>query len=637
VAVSIKNNVSSLRAQRALADSTSLLTRTFERLSSGLRINRASDDAAGLAVSSSLNAGARVYTQGVRNINDGISSLNIAEGALSQASGIAGRLKELAIQSANGTFSNVQRRALNGEADALTKEFNRLMDTTQFNSRDLLKANLGELRVQFGYGLNGSIGVNVGNDLARNVGAGTFGTSQTSVTTSSSGSLDPQLFDFNGDGKLDVLHSHFQNFSIQLGNGDGTFGAEVQFARPTGGSGGVIGGAADVNGDGKLDVVVGNVNTGDYNTYLGRGDGTFAAAVSGTGLAAGFAAEKLADVNGDGRADRVSMNQFSNSGLVFVSLANSDGTFQTLQSYSLGTGTNNLANLTIADFDGDGRNDVALTTGTNAQMRVLTSDGRGGFSKNTLIAATGGFFTAGIASGDFDGDGSSDIAFVSRDDGRIYVYKNDGAGNFSLKEAKVTGNTTQRLNTLSVADMNGDGILDFLTADYATNGESGFRVYLGNGDGTMGDRSQAVGNMTDIFSFGVGDLNGDGVADVILGNGAATMSVYTQDTTRSTKLQRVSLATRADALDALGIIDAFQRRISLELGAIGAFQSRLNAAARVTEGTSLEYRAASGRITDADMGAESSNLTRAQILRDAGAAVLAQANQQPALALQLLR
>ena len=93
MAITIGSNITSLRAQRTLGQTSSALSSTFERLSSGQRINRAADDAAGLAIVSALNADRRVYSQGVRNLNDGVSALNVAEGAIDSLSGIVVRLE----------------------------------------------------------------------------------------------------------------------------------------------------------------------------------------------------------------------------------------------------------------------------------------------------------------------------------------------------------------------------------------------------------------------------------------------------------------------------------------------------------------------------------------------------------------
>ena len=115
MAIRIGQNIASHRAQRKLSDATSSLSTAYERLSSGLRINHASDDAAGLSVASSLSAGSRLYTQAIRNVSDGISMLSISEAGVSQLSSIVGRLQELTTQAANATYSTQQRSAIISE------------------------------------------------------------------------------------------------------------------------------------------------------------------------------------------------------------------------------------------------------------------------------------------------------------------------------------------------------------------------------------------------------------------------------------------------------------------------------------------------------------------------------------------
>ena len=113
--MSFGSNMESLRAQRALGNATQSLNKSFERLSSGLRINRASDDAAGLAIADNLKTITRLHAQSIRNVNDGVSALNIIDGTLNDQSNLLARLLELAEQSANGTYSSTQRTALSKE------------------------------------------------------------------------------------------------------------------------------------------------------------------------------------------------------------------------------------------------------------------------------------------------------------------------------------------------------------------------------------------------------------------------------------------------------------------------------------------------------------------------------------------
>ena len=141
--VTLGSNIGALKALRSLQKSTERLNSVFQRLSSGQRINRASDDAAGLAIAESLKADQKIINQGVRNLNDGATLLNIADSALESLSAITLRLKELAQQASNGTLSGTQRQVLDKEAQALSKEYTRIVQTTSYNGIKLLDGSLG--------------------------------------------------------------------------------------------------------------------------------------------------------------------------------------------------------------------------------------------------------------------------------------------------------------------------------------------------------------------------------------------------------------------------------------------------------------------------------------------------------------
>ena len=150
MSINIRTNIPSLTAQRNLSQTSSDLTTSFERLSSGLRINRAKDDAAGLAIAESLKADARIASVAIRNANDGISIVNIADQAIGQIGNTLGRLAELAQQSANGVYGNSQRSALANEFGALMSEIERIAFTTQFNGLNLLSGG-GQVIFQVGF------------------------------------------------------------------------------------------------------------------------------------------------------------------------------------------------------------------------------------------------------------------------------------------------------------------------------------------------------------------------------------------------------------------------------------------------------------------------------------------------------
>lgn len=153
MSITIGSNISSLKAQRQLTKSTSSLSSTYSKLSSGMRINKASDDAAGLAIADSLKADQKIASVAIRNANDGISSIAIADGALSQVSDVLTRLAELAEQSANGVYSTDQRSALQNEFSALGSEIQRIALTTEFNGVKLLSGGAG-ITLQVGFDSN---------------------------------------------------------------------------------------------------------------------------------------------------------------------------------------------------------------------------------------------------------------------------------------------------------------------------------------------------------------------------------------------------------------------------------------------------------------------------------------------------
>lgn len=150
MALNIRTNLAANVAHKSLNEASSRLQSSYERLSSGLRINRAKDDAAGLAIAETLKADARVAAVAIRNANDGISIIAITDGAISQITNILSRLAELAEQSANGVFSNPQRSALQLEFTALMSEVDRIALTTEFNGLKLLSGG-GEVTFQVGF------------------------------------------------------------------------------------------------------------------------------------------------------------------------------------------------------------------------------------------------------------------------------------------------------------------------------------------------------------------------------------------------------------------------------------------------------------------------------------------------------
>ena len=191
--VRIFNNIPSLNAQRILSKNNERLTQSVERISSGIRINRASDDAAGLSISEGLRSDIRALRQAVRNANDGISLINVGEGALNEQSSILIRLRELASQAATGTVGSTERQSIQLEFSALRNEIDRISATTTFNGIGLVDGSLGssvssnnQIIIQVGINSGSSSRINLNTDVGLGqVSSSSLELSALSVTSAS--------------------------------------------------------------------------------------------------------------------------------------------------------------------------------------------------------------------------------------------------------------------------------------------------------------------------------------------------------------------------------------------------------------------------------------------------------------------
>ncbi len=183
MALTVNTNVASLNTQRNLNNSSNALSTSLQRLSTGSRINSAKDDAAGLQISNRLTSQVNGLGVAVRNANDGISLAQTAEGALQQSTNILQRMRDLSLQSANGSNSSSERQALSQEVNQLKEELNRIADTTTFGGQKLLDGSFGTKSFQVGSNANEVIGVNVNGASSKNVGADRFSLAGTGFNT----------------------------------------------------------------------------------------------------------------------------------------------------------------------------------------------------------------------------------------------------------------------------------------------------------------------------------------------------------------------------------------------------------------------------------------------------------------------
>ncbi|ADT86365.1 flagellin [Vibrio furnissii] len=174
MAITVNTNVSALVAQRHLNTATDLLHQSLERLSSGNRINSAKDDAAGLQISNRLESQMRGLDVAVRNANDGISIMQTAEGAMQETTSLLQRMRDLSLQSANGSNSKAERVALQEEMGALNDEMNRIAETTSFGGRKLLNGSFGQTSFQIGASSGEAVQVSLKNMRSDDLNMGGF-------------------------------------------------------------------------------------------------------------------------------------------------------------------------------------------------------------------------------------------------------------------------------------------------------------------------------------------------------------------------------------------------------------------------------------------------------------------------------
>ena len=200
----INTNLSSLNAQRQLTSTSNSLGRSFERLSSGLRINGARDDAAGLSITTRFSAQIRGLNQAVRNSNDGISLAQTAEGALNETTNILQRMRELSVQAANDTNNDSDRASLQAEVAQLKEELDRIAETTNFNGNKILSGDFLARDLQVGANVGETLQVSIDaagtKDLARQVRTST--TTSVSAATLDAGDLTIRYNDGNGSAQV---------------------------------------------------------------------------------------------------------------------------------------------------------------------------------------------------------------------------------------------------------------------------------------------------------------------------------------------------------------------------------------------------------------------------------------------------
>ena len=208
----VNTNIASLTAQRNMSVVTNRLQGNYARLASGLRIATAADDAAGLGISERMRSQIRSYTAAGRNAQDGISLAQTAEGAMQEVSNILTRMRELAIQSANGTLSTTDRDTINTEAGLLVSELDRIASSTEFNGISLLDGSSATSTIQVGVQANETIEISLQDTRTATLGVSTIDLSSSTGANTALGAIDSAVDAVNTSrGSLGAAQNRMQS------------------------------------------------------------------------------------------------------------------------------------------------------------------------------------------------------------------------------------------------------------------------------------------------------------------------------------------------------------------------------------------------------------------------------------------
>ena len=271
--------------------------------------------------------------------------------------------------------------------------------------------------------------------------------------------------DFNGDGKQDLVTANFgtHNVSILLGVGDGTFSAPTNFPSGTGARAVAVG---DFNGDGKPDLAVANASANNVSILIGNGAGSFSAP---TTFGAGVNPYSIAvgDFNADGKQDLAVANYSVDDGFtsngVSILLGNGDGSFGTNTNFAAGTGPRSVV---VGDFNADGKQDLAVANERSSNVSILLGNGDGTFGAANNFGSFGPEDSpVSVAAGDFNGDGKQDVAMADYVLQKVVIWLGDGAGNLSTATNLFNGNNPA---AVAVGDFDGDGMQDVAVGNART-------------------------------------------------------------------------------------------------------------------------------------------------------------------------
>lgn len=595
----INTNISSMQAQSSVRTSGLNLSTAMERLSSGIRINSAKDDAAGLAISTRMTASIRGISAAIRNANDGISLTQTAEGSLGQIGDNLQRIRELAVQSANTGNNSSDRAALNNEASQLIAEIDRIAANTTYNGIALLDGTFQAQNLQVGAGsdTNDRIAISIDSADSAALGVGLNSNYTIGGTTSVSGALAANGLSIN-------------SVSVGASASDGVSYTDDDA------SGIAIAAAINaVSGTSGVTATVGST------TLAGRTTNSLAGTALNQLSAATFAAIASGSITINGVSIATAVTATSAGAAGAAAATHGGKVVDAINAYSDDTGvtaTYSVANgVTLANTDGSAIEVTVLAAGI-ASASGLSLAAAGSTDGYTTDIDAGDVLINGVDIGAISGASSSPERGSQMAAAINAVSTETGVA--------ATFDTTTGAVALSAADGRN------ITVTFATGVTTAITGLTGTAGSSTTTYSAVTLSSSGSDGITIGDL--DGLSATATG---FTVGYTAASTSIGTGVSGIDLTTASSSQDALTTLDLAIDTITDSRAAMGAYQNRLTASIANLETTSMNLSASRSRILDTDYAKETTNLAKAQIIQQAATAMLAQANQSGQSVLALLK
>ncbi|KXS54349.1 MAG: flagellin [Marinobacter sp. T13-3] len=612
----INTNIASLNAQRNLNASQGEANTALERLSSGLRINSAKDDAAGLAISERFQSQISGLNQAQRNANDGISLAQTAEGAMDEITNNLQRIRELSVQAANATNSISDRQALNQEVQQRIEEINRIASQTSFNGLKVLDGTFGTQTFQVGANTGETIGISGLDSRGSEIGSVMKLTDNMSGVAGGETRLDVSDFDFTGS-QITVT-STIDGQSINLAKASYTDAEDLADAinQEITNNGNLPDVSAEVSKDGSSVIFKNASDTAIPATINIADDSGTQVTETGTDISS------LADTDGATAANVDLSNLTNMDGGVTgsVDIVGSGGTTETIN-FSLPSGTNTPSDIASALNTALG-NSTAGSISTDLSAALSTSGTDIEFTNGnagTTYDIQNLTITDSLSGNNSVGGGVTELAATEE----LTLADKFAAGD--------TFNFQVDINETSYEFQDVGSLNDIVSQINAKSNETGVQANLSRSNDEIYFSSQ----FEEPFTVNIqADLNNDGTFDSTTETVQGLSATVEDD---STSMNNIDISTAEGADIAMIAVDYAIDTINSYRAELGAVQNRFESTIANLATTSENLSASNSRIRDADFAAESAELARTQVLQQAGLSVLAQANGRPQQVLQLLQ